>query len=431
MRKQGFTLIELLVVIAIVGILSTAGFVTFSSSQARARDTSRTADLRRFEGMMETYYADHGNYPVSSADYGVADYAWGGSFADYGILPKDSLPNQRYVYVSNGLSYQLYTKFENGSTSQPFACGSCGPNNKCNGGLTSPGSSLTSFSASSANDCSTPPSSTPSPGLYTITAHVFVDFNKNGVQDGGDINYSGAQINLVSIDSGSSNQTGSSDSNGNHAFPNLLRGNYSVTLTPIAGYTMPFYRNSSLPPSTTVKLPIQAVSLNPGTLCSIDNDCASHHCYVDEDMDGYPPAAGGVNKCQPNARLASVDCDDNNQNVYPGQTRYFDIPRSNGSFDYNCDNQQIKQLGLDCLKSYNSPPGVCRTSQPSGTGGYEGAVPNCGESGIFEGCFVFQSSPSCDFNQGGASGGMGCGATCYWNGLSWKVYTQTQSMHCR
>lgn len=42
---------------------------------------------------------------------------------------------------------------------------------------------------------------------------------------------------------------------------------------------------------------------------------------VDTDSDGY---------------LANVDCDDNDPNVHPNQTQFFDHPRSNGSWDYDC-----------------------------------------------------------------------------------------------
>lgn len=65
----GFTLIELLITIAIVGIISTIGFYTYSSSQAKARDAKRKQDIHQIQTALQLYYNDHGYYPYgSSAD---------------------------------------------------------------------------------------------------------------------------------------------------------------------------------------------------------------------------------------------------------------------------------------------------------------------------------------------------------------------------
>ncbi len=56
--KRGFTLIELLVVIAIIGILATFIVASFSSAQARARDTRRKADLDAIKKALELRKAD-------------------------------------------------------------------------------------------------------------------------------------------------------------------------------------------------------------------------------------------------------------------------------------------------------------------------------------------------------------------------------------
>lgn len=50
--NRAFTLIELLVVIVIIGILATISTATFSSSQTKARDISRTSFVRQFSDIL-------------------------------------------------------------------------------------------------------------------------------------------------------------------------------------------------------------------------------------------------------------------------------------------------------------------------------------------------------------------------------------------
>ena len=47
--KRGFTLVELLVVMAVIGILASIMFVTFSTVQAKSRDTRRIEDVREIQ----------------------------------------------------------------------------------------------------------------------------------------------------------------------------------------------------------------------------------------------------------------------------------------------------------------------------------------------------------------------------------------------
>src|SRR3989337_1417955 len=44
-KRKGFTLIELLVVIALIGILASFAIASFTSAQAKGRDSKRKADL--------------------------------------------------------------------------------------------------------------------------------------------------------------------------------------------------------------------------------------------------------------------------------------------------------------------------------------------------------------------------------------------------
>ena len=62
-KPQGFTLIELMIVIVILGVLMVTVVPKLVGSQARARDTGRTASLANISAALQTYYDDTGNYP--------------------------------------------------------------------------------------------------------------------------------------------------------------------------------------------------------------------------------------------------------------------------------------------------------------------------------------------------------------------------------
>lgn len=64
-KKSGFTLIELLVVISIIAVLSTIGFVAYSTVSKQGRDAKRQSDLKSIQSALEQYRADQGEYPAS------------------------------------------------------------------------------------------------------------------------------------------------------------------------------------------------------------------------------------------------------------------------------------------------------------------------------------------------------------------------------
>ncbi len=59
---KGFTLIELLVVIAIIGILSSVTIVTFSGSQAKAKDGTSKVELASIKTEAIVYILDRPNW---------------------------------------------------------------------------------------------------------------------------------------------------------------------------------------------------------------------------------------------------------------------------------------------------------------------------------------------------------------------------------
>jgi prepilin-type N-terminal cleavage/methylation domain-containing protein len=74
-NKKGFTLIELLVVITIIGILATGAVATYTSQIQKARDTTRTNDIKALQAGIEQVYQDAGNYPVfTNFGSGVSKY---------------------------------------------------------------------------------------------------------------------------------------------------------------------------------------------------------------------------------------------------------------------------------------------------------------------------------------------------------------------
>lgn len=125
MKKAGFTLVELLVVMAILGILASIGFGQYRTSQEKARDAQRKADLDNIARALEMYYNDNQSYP--SADL----LSWGNPFQkEVGgstIIYMKQLPQDPggvdYCYFSDGSSYRLYSILENERDSDYYEAG--------------------------------------------------------------------------------------------------------------------------------------------------------------------------------------------------------------------------------------------------------------------------------------------------------------------
>lgn len=56
----------MLVVVAIIGILAAIVLSALNSARAKARDARRDSDIKTIQNALETYYVEHGEYPVTS-----------------------------------------------------------------------------------------------------------------------------------------------------------------------------------------------------------------------------------------------------------------------------------------------------------------------------------------------------------------------------
>lgn len=116
--RKGFTLIELLVAVSIIGMLASFIAVSFVGVREKARDSERKSDLSLIQAPLQTYFEDHGQFPLSSLDFKIKDgetiVSWGGSWNPYmSRVPKDPNPNLNYCYESSdGSWYRLCAKLE-------------------------------------------------------------------------------------------------------------------------------------------------------------------------------------------------------------------------------------------------------------------------------------------------------------------------------
>ena len=116
MNNKGFTFIELLVAATIIGVLTTIGVVNFQSTNQRARDGKRQADLEQIRTALEIARADSSDntYPTDLDALVTSQYM--------PSLPTDPKSfNYKYLPAANYRTYSLCAHLEKGGTSD--ACG--------------------------------------------------------------------------------------------------------------------------------------------------------------------------------------------------------------------------------------------------------------------------------------------------------------------
>lgn len=126
--RSGFTIVEILIVIGLIGILATVGLVAYDGTQARARDTSRKADLNHVAEALAIYESDNGNYIETGSGCGSGGngQGWltyqGGTYVksitnclkDAGYLP-ESVVDPNGTHTSSPTSGYAYMKYHCGS----------------------------------------------------------------------------------------------------------------------------------------------------------------------------------------------------------------------------------------------------------------------------------------------------------------------------
>lgn len=104
----------------------------------------------------------------------------------------------------------------------------------------------------------------------------------------------------------------------------------------------------------------QGVTCAAGVACQV--------FYADTDHDTYGDSTGTIANGRAKAGCAgappagfvadNTDCDDGNSNAHPSQTMYFGTPRTNGTYDYDCNGTEDKQVP-------EYPGGSCRFCGPT------------------------------------------------------------------
>ncbi len=144
-----------------------------------------------------------------------------------------------------------------------------------------------------------------------------------------------------------------------------------------------------------------SVHPNAPETCGADNDCdglfdeedAAGCTVFSEDADGDTFGAPGSGRCLCAAEatwtaLNEDDCFDSNPEARPGQTAFFEQPRGDASFDYDCDGTDALEIDVfaECPETVNNN---CPTDGNGGIDntptvvGWEGSIPDCGVIGFF------------------------------------------------
>ena len=73
-KSKGFTLVELLIVIIIIGILAGMMMLSTGGATAKAEATKIVADMRNIKAAAIMYYADNGEWPVTTTAESLDKY---------------------------------------------------------------------------------------------------------------------------------------------------------------------------------------------------------------------------------------------------------------------------------------------------------------------------------------------------------------------
>ena len=114
--QRGFTFIELLVAATIIGVLTTIGVVNFQSTNQRARDGKRQADLEQIRTALEIARADSSNNTYKT---NLNALVTGGYMPSLPVDPKGF--TYKYSPAAGYRTYSLCAHLEKGDVSD--GCG--------------------------------------------------------------------------------------------------------------------------------------------------------------------------------------------------------------------------------------------------------------------------------------------------------------------
>jgi len=126
---QGFTLIELMVAISIIAILSALGLVAYTRVQQNARDARRAQDI---DAMIQAVnvYGQNNNGNIFATTNGTVAVQLAGLVPPYlNKVPEDpscSANYPCYQYVSDGVKYGIWVRFENPPANATVTCANNG-----------------------------------------------------------------------------------------------------------------------------------------------------------------------------------------------------------------------------------------------------------------------------------------------------------------
>lgn len=431
MKRNAFTLIELLVAISIIAVISTIGLNSYVGISGRTRDSVRKNDLTHLALALELYIQKNNKYiegvtscqtdpnPTHNTFYNAIK----AYMRDQTDLPVDPSTKQAYCYISeDGLTYKLYAKLEDNSdyilssedyiaqaqpqtqpqVAAPPPAPPPAPINN-NPPATLPTLrvfvSKTTYTGNlggvNGADIKCQQAADAIPALQGKLWRAWISTGsvnaKDRIADGKYVRMDGAVIAQSRIDllDGSiaaainltEESTAPSVYGSEHAAYTWTGTNASgnATTSTCAGWDQPQFANATIGVTTATSgwsdggYGAEQCQTYQRHLYCFEQPAPSNPSQQDFDNDGY---------------VAQTDCDDQNANAHPGQTRYFTTAASNGSFDYDCSGSiqpQYPYWGLSCgtyqvtTASFNT----CFPSWACGAVGTATAASDCGKIGNF------------------------------------------------
>ena len=159
--------------------------------------------------------------------------------------------------------------------------------------VTVPPEAILDFGIAPSHGVTLTPTPTLRPGTNRISGTVYIDTNRNGIKDTGEIGYSGAIINRDGT------ITAITDSSGYYAYTNALAGTHTLILSVPSGYVLTTGNNPAtvtVPPNAIVNFGIVLISTRTPTpalaTVSVSWSCPSGNVTANLSWSSNPNAQG-------------------------------------------------------------------------------------------------------------------------------------------